>query len=153
MAGLPPLHMTHDILEDQRGLHPDVFVGILQRLHNVWQQELNFSCLNEAQNFLFVKWSKTTLANMLSLLSTNLPFSSWCRNRCSSLLAGGGYGMWESRGRAGEQRLPVPCLATPFSNEPKGADGLVTFQAWKAPPVPTSPIHSREGARSRHPSS
>lgn len=54
-AGLLPLHMTYHTSEDKQGLHLVVTVGILLGLHDVWQQDQHFSCLHEAQNFLFVK--------------------------------------------------------------------------------------------------
>lgn len=79
-AGLLPLHTTHHISEDKQGLHLVVSASILLGLHDVRQQDQHFSCLYEAQNFLFVKRCETTLAKMLWPLSTSLP---------SGFLAGG----------------------------------------------------------------
>lgn len=50
----------HHILEQPQGLHPDAFVRVLQVLHNIWQQELKSSCLDEAQSFLLVRQSKAS---------------------------------------------------------------------------------------------
>lgn len=58
---------------------------------------------------------------------------------------------WARSGRAGKQRLPVPCSATPFCHRPEGTEGLVTLCAWKAPQAATRPHHGREGVWSSRP--
>ena len=153
--------MTHHVAEDKQDLHLDVCVGILQGLHDVWQQDLWFSCLSEAQNFLLVRWSKTTLAKTLwslstSLLSTFLSGGAGVAAAASwqTVAMGALRGTWESRGKegnAGEQIVCVPCSATLFSDRPKQADGLVTFHAWKAPQAPIRPLHGNEGIWNCHP--
>lgn len=44
-AGLLPLHVAHDVLDDKQGLHLDVCAGSLQGGHDLWQHDLHFSCL------------------------------------------------------------------------------------------------------------
>lgn len=66
------------------------------------------------------------------------------------MVAGGGHGRTvgdvrtagDREVRAGEQRLRVPCSATPFSDGPKRAGGLVTLRAWEAPQTATRPPHA-----------
>lgn len=57
----------------------------------------------------------------------------------------------EQKGGKGAQESSVPCSVPPFSDRPEGADALVALCAWRAPQAPTSPLHSREGDWSCHP--
>ena len=124
-AGLLPLQVTHHVSEDHQGLHLEICVVILEHLHDVWQEDLHFSCLYERQSFPFVKRSKTTLAKMLWSLSSSL---------LAGFLAGGGTGTsaaaschgggrGHADGDAGEQgegregrkaKTPCPLLSRPL---------------------------------------
>lgn len=48
-----PICQAECVAEDSQGLHTDVAVGILQLLHDLWQQALQSYCLHETQQFFF----------------------------------------------------------------------------------------------------